>query len=67
MHMLKVGGEDLPALGTDFDGIGGDLAVGQPTEMVRLFEALEQAGMTQRQLEKFARDNVLRVLEENGL
>lgn len=67
MHMLRVGGEDLPALGTDFDGIGGDLAVGQPTEMVRLFEALEQAGMTQRQLEKFARDNVLRVLEENGL
>ncbi len=63
MHLYRIGGEDVIALGTDFDGIDGTFDVGSPLEMHRLFESLAQAGLTPRQLEKFASGNVLRVLE----
>lgn len=64
LHMLNVGGEDFPAFGTDFDGIGGSFEVGHPTEMDKLFSVLEKKGMTASQLEKFASKNVLRVMKE---
>ena len=64
LHMLNVGGEEFPAFGTDYDGIGGILEIGHPTEMDRFFDALEKKGMTASQLEKFASKNALRVLKE---
>lgn len=64
LHMLSVGGEDCVALGSDFDGIYGELEIGSPGDMHLLFEALEKAGLSARQLEKFAYGNVLRVLRE---
>ena len=64
LHLLRVGGEDCPALGTDFDGIMGQFEVGQPTQMHRLFDALSRQGVTERQLDKFARENALRVIRE---
>lgn len=64
LHMLKVGGEDCIALGSDFDGIHGELEIGSPTDMPVLFGALEKAGLSARQLEKFAYGNVLRVLHD---
>jgi membrane dipeptidase len=64
VHMLNVGGEDFPALGTDFDGIEGTFDISHPEQMHLLFEALEKAGLTQRQIEKFAYGNVLRVLKD---
>ena len=64
MHMMNVGGEDLPALGTDFDGIHGTFDVGAPEQMYILFDALEKGGMTPRQIEKYAYGNVMRVLRE---
>lgn len=64
LHMVKIGGEDFPALGTDFDGIGGTFEIGHPTEMDYLYSALEKKGMTASQIEKFAGKNVLRVMKE---
>ena len=64
LYMLKVGGEDCIALGTDFDGVGGHLEISHPTQMERLFDALHKKGLTQRQLDKFASGNVLRVMRE---
>ena len=64
LHMLKTGGEDCIALGSDFDGIHGELEIGSPSDMHLLFGALRDAGLSMRQLEKFAYDNVLRVLRE---
>lgn len=64
LYMLKVGGEDCIALGTDFDGVGGHLEISHPTQMERLFDALHKKGLTQRQLDKFASGNVLRVMKE---
>lgn len=64
IHMIKVGGEDFPAFGTDFDGIGGKFEIGHPTEMDLLFDFLSKKGLTASQLEKFASKNVLRVMKE---
>lgn len=64
LHMVNVGGEDFPAFGTDFDGIGGTFELGHPTEMDNLFAVLEKKGMTASQLDKFASKNVLRVMKE---
>ncbi len=65
LHMLKVGGEDCIALGSDFDGIYGELEIASPSDVPELFAALEKAGLTPRQLEKFAYGNVMRVLRES--
>ena len=63
-HLLQTGGEDCIALGTDFDGIGGTVEVDSPTKMPLLFDALSKCGLTGRQLDKFARGNVMRVLKD---
>lgn len=65
MHMLNTGGEDCIALGSDFDGIHGRLEIGSPTDMHLLFDALGKAGLSARQLEKFAYGNALRVLRDS--
>jgi membrane dipeptidase len=64
LHMVRIGGEDCAALGTDFDGIMGAFEIGSPAEMYRLFDALGAHGLTERQIGKFARENVLRVMRD---
>lgn len=64
MHLLQVGGEDIIAMGTDFDGIGPGMEIENTSEMGKLFEGLMKAGLTERQLDKFMSGNVLRVLHE---
>ncbi len=63
-HMVQVGGEDCPAIGSDFDGIGGTLEVSGADKMQLLFERLEQDGFTPRQIEKIAFQNVERVIRD---
>lgn len=62
LHILKVAGEDAVGLGTDFDGIDGDFELGTPGDLDRLFDALQQKGLTPRQLDKFTQGNALRLL-----
>jgi membrane dipeptidase len=65
-HMIKVGGSDFPAIGTDFDGFDGmtRLDVKDIGEMGNLLMALEKAGLTTGQIEKIWYGNVLRVIKE---
>lgn len=63
-HMIKVGGEDCAAIGTDFDGINGKLEIGSAHQMPMLFTALERAGFTPAEIEKIAFRNVERVLAD---
>lgn len=63
-HFINVGGEDFPMIGTDFDGIHGDLEISSCAQMPKLFEALKMAGLTQTQLEKLAYRNALRIIKE---
>lgn len=64
LHFVQTGGEDCIGLGTDFDGITGDLEISQPSQMWLLFEELKKKGLTERQLDKIAGENVLRVIRE---
>lgn len=64
LHMIKVGGEDVVAFGTDFDGFCGDLEIDHCTRMDILYDRLAGNGVTASQLEKFASKNVLRVLRD---
>lgn len=64
LHFIDVGGEDCVGMGTDFDGIGGSFEIGHPTEMYRLFDGMKKKGITERQIDKIAADNVLRVMKD---
>ena len=64
MYIYNLGGEDILALGTDFDGIGGQLEIAVPAQMDLLWNALKQAGLTEHQIEKMQWQNALRVIKE---
>ena len=64
LHMMKCGGEDCLAIGTDFDGITGEFEIGSPKKMQSLFEGLRRVKITERQIEKLAYKNAERVIGE---
>ncbi len=63
-HMVNTGGEDCAAIGTDFDGMNGELEIGSADRMPLLFAAMEKAGFTPRQIEKIAYRNAERVMAD---
>ena len=64
-HMYQVGGEDVVAIGTDFDGFDeGKSEIVHIGQMEKLYHALNGSGFTERQLEKFWYKNALRVMKD---
>jgi len=63
-HFINVGGEDFVALGTDFDGIGGQLEIEGCHKMGLLFDALSVSGIPDSIIEKIAYKNVERIIKE---
>ncbi len=64
-HLIKVGGEDLPALGSDFDGmIVPPRGLSDVSQLPRLSSALIARGHSMRTVEKIFGENVLRVLKD---
>ncbi|WP_394830886.1 dipeptidase [Pendulispora rubella] len=65
LHILDVVGEDVPALGSDWDGfIVPTSPLKDPTGLPRLTEALLAAKVPERVIGKILRQNVLRVLAD---
>ncbi len=66
LHMLKVGGSEFPAIGTDFDGFDaeGILEIPDVSKMERLWDALKKAGVSEDQLDLIWSGNVERVMRE---
>lgn len=64
LHLKKVGGIDCIGLGSDFDGIGGNLIVDGADKLGILADALKKAGFTESEVEKIFYRNVLRVYDE---
>jgi len=66
MHLMRMGGEDAVAIGTDFDGFDAEGVMEIPDigEMGLLAAALKKSGVTERQLDKIWSENVLRVIRE---
>ena len=63
-HMHDVGGTEVLALGTDFDGIEGNLEIPDISRMEKLWEALRQAGFKESELDMLWQANALRILGE---
>lgn len=63
-HEKKIGGVDIIALGSDFDGIGGELELGSCDKMPDLAIALEREGFTSTEIEKIFSKNIMRVMRE---
>lgn len=64
-HFVDVGGIDCVGIGTDFDGVRGEMEIDNASKMDLLFTGLEKAGFTDDQIEKIAFKNVARVIEES--
>lgn len=66
LHMIKVGGSEFPAIGTDFDGFRGMDVMEIPmiSDMEKLWIYLKKKGLSEGQLEKIWSGNVLRILRE---
>lgn len=63
-HIINVGGEDILAIGSDFDGIEGDLEIRTPRDMDKLFEALAKEGFSEKIIEKIGYKNAYRIMAE---
>ncbi len=63
-HIYQVGGENILAIGTDFDGIYGDFDIPTPASMHLLFEALAKRGMPSSVIDKLKKDNAIRVFRD---
>lgn len=64
LHIRSVGGAEVLAIGSDFDGIEGQLQVKNPPDFEMLWLALAKAGVPDSELEKMWKGNGLRVLSE---
>lgn len=62
-HIYDVGGQDVLAIGTDFDGTWGEFDIENASQMQKLFSALEAAKWPISRIESLAYKNALRVFE----
>ena len=63
-HIINVGGSDILGLGTDYDGIDGDLELDHCDKMQLLAQEMERQGFGIEQIEKIFHGNVLRLYRE---
>lgn len=67
LHIIKVAGEDVVAIGTDFDGFDGECEkdfVSNIGEMDKVWDAFKKVGITERQIDKIQFGNAWRVMKE---
>ncbi|MDE6221132.1 MAG: dipeptidase [Lachnospiraceae bacterium] len=63
-HMLNVGGSECMGLGSDFDGIGGELEIQDCSQMHKLVDVFERQHFTNTEIENILYRNVMRVYRE---
>lgn len=63
-HIRNIGGMDVLALGTDFDGIDGEMEIGDVAHIFLLEQALDRAGFTVGEIEKIWSGNALRLFAD---
>ena len=62
--MINVGGEDVVALGSDFDGIHAPAGLEDCTKVQKFLTYLSERGISSRICEKIAYKNALKVFTE---
>lgn len=63
-HIYKVGGIDVIALGSDFDGIDCDVEIKDTSEMYKLQDKLKRNGFSEENIEKIFYKNALRIIKD---
>ena len=63
-HITNVGGIDVVAMGSDFDGIPDDLEMKDISQMDKLQNALLKSGFSEAEVEKMMYKNALRVIKD---
>ncbi len=63
-HMKQIGGTEVIGLGSDFDGIGGDLELRNGADLPLLEQEMTKQGFTRSEIEAVFFKNVLRVYRE---
>ena len=63
-HIYHVGGIDVLAFGTDFDGIKCPLEIASIAEIDKLIGALSKNGFSAAEVEKIAYKNIIRVIQD---
>lgn len=63
-HILNVGGEDVLALGSDFDGISTNPVLKDVSALPNLWDAMERNGISPRVIDKVKGKNALRMMRE---
>ena len=63
-HMRNIGGIDVIALGSDFDGIESPVEIKNSSEMNKLAIQLEKEGFKVDEIEKIFYKNALRVIKD---
>ncbi len=66
-YMIQTAGEDIAAIGTDFDGFEveeGIQWISKVEEMEIIWECMKREGITERQIDKIMSGNARRVLQE---
>lgn len=63
-HIYQIGGIEVLAIGSDFDGINPHLEIADFGQMQKLIAALQKSGFTETEIEKIAWKNALRVLAD---
>ncbi len=63
-HIMNVGGSDILGLGTDYDGIDGDLELDHCDKMQLLVQEMDRQGFKTSEIEAIFHGNVLRLYRE---
>lgn len=64
MHVIDTAGLETAALGTDWDGTGGEIELNAPAKMQLLFDELSRRGLSDDSIEKIAWKNARRVMAD---
>lgn len=63
-HIRKVGGIEVVAIGSDFDGTESELEIAHAGQMNKLVQALESSGWGQDEIEKLCWGNAARLIKD---
>jgi membrane dipeptidase len=63
-HIRNIGGIDVLAIGSDFDGIKNEVEIKNASEIDKLYTALKKNNFNEAEIEKIFYKNVLRIFKE---
>lgn len=64
-HFINIGGVECVGMGSDLDGVGGNLEVGSSHKFPLIWDLMRKEGFSEDTIEKVAYKNVLRVMRDS--